>query len=283
MKFNATLLTVLLAFSFNTIFSQENQTDETKSIKGKKGQFFIYQGWHESGYTKSDMHFKGEGFDFILHDVVATDRVAPYGLYPYLSPTHFTETQTSTRIGYYFKDNYSVSFGIDHLKYVMSFGQTVKIDGTLNTGTNYDKVYVNEDIVMKRDFLEFEHTNGLNLLNIELNRVDDLLKIMKVTSKHFELNLIEGVGAGVLMPHTEVSLVNKPRFEAFNLAGYGFSCKVGLNFTFVKHFFIQAELKGNYMNMPRARISANKNEKVSQSFFAYQKVLVFGGNFRLWK
>lgn len=134
-----------------------------------------------------------------------------------------------------------------------------------------------------KDFLEFEHTNGLNLLNIELNRFDNLFSILKIKSKHFNIGLFEGIGGGVLLPHTEVSLLNYKTFEEFNFAGFGLSLNAGINFTFFNHFFIQTELKGDYMNMPFARISDDKTEKVSQHFFAFQKVLVFGYNFKLWK
>jgi hypothetical protein len=38
-------------------------------------------------------------------------------------------------------------------------------------------------------------------------------------------------------------LLGKERHDDFNVAGYGVSAKIGLNFTFFKHFFIQTELK----------------------------------------
>jgi hypothetical protein len=65
------------------------------------------------------------------------------------------------------------------------------------------------------------------------------------------LNLIEGIGVGLLYPKTNSMLLGKERHDDFHVSGYGVSAKVGLNITFYKHFFIQTELKGGYINMPK--------------------------------
>lgn len=271
----------MLGYFSSNLVAQETETPIIK--KGNKGKFYLYHGWHESNYSKSDIHLKGDNFNFTLRDVLATDRVMPYKLDPYLNPKSFTTVQTSSRIGYYFHNHYTVSLGNDHMKYVMTNGQTVKINGTINTGTEFDKTYSNEDIVLTTDFFKFEHTNGLNLINIEVNRVDNVLTWLKIESKYVEVNLIEGLGWGLLFPHTDSKLLNFDRRDRFHLAGYGFTAKSGINITFFNHFFIQAELKGGWMNMPNIRITNNANEEAQQHFWALQKVLVFGGTFRLWK
>lgn len=273
----------LFLYSFSVGFSQTTYaTGKQSAKKGNKGKFYVYHGWNRGSYTNSDIQFKGENFNFSIYDVQATDRAIPFSLNPYLNPLRFTEVQTNSRIGYYFHDHYTISLGSDHMKYVMTNGQTVKIDGTINTGTEFDKTYQDEDIVLTEDFLKFEHTNGLNLVNIEINRVDDILQQwMKVDSKNIQVNLIEGMGVGFLLPHTDVTLLNFPQHARYNLAGYGISAKAGLNITFFEHFFIQAEIKEAWLNMPDIRISTNDNEKASQHFWALQRILVFGGSFRL--
>lgn len=48
----------------------------------------------------------------------ATDRQTPFGMI-YFDPVLFTIPQYNARLGYFFKDNWSISIGMDHMKYVM--------------------------------------------------------------------------------------------------------------------------------------------------------------------
>jgi hypothetical protein len=48
---------------------------------------------------------------------------------------------------------------------------------------------------------------------------------------------------------TNATLLGKERYDDFHVSGYGTSLKAGLNLTFFKHFYIQGELKGGYINM----------------------------------
>ncbi len=67
----------------------------------------------------------------------------------------------------------------------------------------------------------------------------------------------------------------------FHISGYGVSAKVGLNFTFFKYFFIQTELKGGYINMNDIRTTHYSADTASQEFFFLQRVVAFGGIFRI--
>lgn len=63
------------------------------------------------------------------------------------------------------------------MKYVMQQNQTVKVDGHIaNSGTPFDGVYIDDDVVLTDDFVTFEHTDGLNYIFLEINRSDELLK-----------------------------------------------------------------------------------------------------------
>ena len=87
------------------------------------------------------------------------------------------------------------------------------------------------------DFLLFEHTDGLNYENIEVRRFDVLLG-----RKNISFGATEGLGVGFLLPRTNTTLMNNPRYDEFHLAGYGIGAVVGLNLTFFDYFFIQSEL-----------------------------------------
>ena len=97
----------------------------------------------------------------------------------------------------------------------------------------------------------------------------------------FQINLTEGIGAGLLYPKTNAKLLGNTRHDDFHVSGYGVSAKVGLNFTFFKYFFIQTELKGGYINMNDIRTTSSSSDKASQEFFFFQRIIAFGGIFRI--
>lgn len=242
-----------------------------------KGSFYFFWGWNRSDYTTSDIHFKGEDFDFSLYDVRAKDKPSPYDPDVYFDPGKFTIPQYNFRIGYFINDHYSLSIGADHMKYVMINEQTVRMTGIIrNTQTDYDGEYQDAEFVISRDFLLFEHTDGLNYENIELRRFDALL-----ANRFLSLNTEAGLGLGAMVPRTNTTLLNNPRYDEFHLAGYGMDAVVALNLTILHYFFIQSEIKGGYINMPDIRITMDKGDKAAQHFFFTQYNVVFGARIHL--
>jgi hypothetical protein len=57
---------------------------------------------------------------------------------------------------------------MDHMKYVVEQNQVVQIDGTISKMESpYHGEYQDDDIMIVEDFLQFEHTDGLNYENFE--------------------------------------------------------------------------------------------------------------------
>ncbi len=247
-----------------------------------RAKFFAYWGWNRGGFTNSDIHFHGNDYNFTLYQVVAHDRQTDLGIDPYLSPGSVTIPQTNARIGYFLNDHWSLSLGLDHMKYVMDQDQTANITGTIqNSGTPYDGVYNNSPLVLKSDFLMFEHTDGLNYINFEVRRHDMLVNLKRYHLPNISLNLIEGLGAGVLLPKTNTTLLGFNRYDDFHLAGWGLAGMVGLNLTFFDHFFIQSELKGGFINMPDIRTTEFSADRADQKFYFDQLNFIIGGNFAI--
>jgi hypothetical protein len=122
----------------------------------------------------------------------------------------------------------------------------------------------------------------LNYVNTEFSRVDDLSKLFHLpNTDKFQINITEGLGAGVLFPKTNTKLLNKERYDQFHIAGYGVSAKAGLNFTFFKHYFIQTELKGGYIDMNDIRTTNNTADKAEQHFWFLQRMISVGGIFKI--
>nr|WP_231953146.1 hypothetical protein [Polaribacter vadi] len=276
LKIKSVLL--LSLFMSIAVFSQE----DTQKKVVNKGKFFVYWGWNWSSYSGSDIHFKGNNYDFTLRDVQAQDTPSKFSFSKYFGITNLTKPQTNARIGYFFKENYTISIGVDHMKYVVNNDQFVNIDGEISLGNNtYNGVYTGQEVQLTEDFLRLEHTDGLNYINVQLYRFDDISRWFGLYSESFQINLTEGFGAGILYPKTDTTLLGQERHDDYHISGFGLSAGAGLNITFLKHFFIQADLKAGYINMPNVKISTNASDSASQDFFFLQNNILIGGKFRL--
>ena len=262
-------------------FSQETVETPEKYTSHNKGKFFIFWGGNRESFTRSNIRFQGENYDFTLYDVAAHDK--PKGWHvDYVNPGRMTIPQTNLRIGYFFSDHYSIAIGVDHMKYVMYNNVRTNYSGYYPNAGTYGELPTSDELTLTEDFLLFEHTDGLNYIHTEVSRVDDLSKFIGLpNTDKFQINVTEGFGAGVLLPKTNTTLLGKERYDEFHLAGYGLSGKVGLNFTFFKHFFIQAEVKGGYINMNDIRTTNNTADKASQDFWFFQRIIAVGGIFRI--
>ena len=262
-------------------FSAYSQTYDFLKEHNNKGKVFVSWGWNQSRYTHSDIRFKGSDYNFTLKSVVARDRQTGFSL-RYFNPSKITIPQYNFRIGYFINSKYSISFGFDHMKYVMQQDQTVKINGTIaGSDTEYDHIYKDDPIKLAKNFLQFEHTNGLNYLNLEVRRMDNIFDSRVLKIKNIDINVIEGIGAGLLYPKSDVTLLNYQRNDQWHIAGYGIDLLTGLNVTFFKHFFIQGEVKGGFINLPNIITTNFAADRASQHFFFAQGNVNFGVIFKL--
>lgn len=271
--------TLVICCSFAQNGIAQEQTPE-KYAAHNKGKFFINWGGNREAYSKSDIRFWGNGYDFTLNNVRAHDK--PKGMHlDYIDPLRMTIPQTNLRIGYYFTDKYNISIGVDHMKYVMTQNQIAEMTGSVSGHSPYNGQYQNHPMVLTEEFLKFEHTDGLNYINTELTRMDDITHFLGWDIDKIQLNTVLGAGVGLLYPKTNTTLMGLERHDQFHVAGYGADIKTGLNVTFFKHYFIQTEIKGGYINMPDIRTTFSEDDHASQHFNFVQWNLVVGGIFRV--
>ena len=271
---------LFILFTNNTI-AQETTEIQNKYTTHNKGKFFISWGGNRDSYSKSDITFRGKDYNFTLENVQAHDK--PKGWHvDYINPARMTIPQTNFRMGYFISDHYSVAIGVDHMKYVMSQNKAVDINGYYPNPGSYDELLANNQVLLTEEFLKYEHTDGLNYVNTEFSRHDDISSIFKIeNTDKIQINLTEGVGFGLLYPKTNTTLLGKERHDDFHVSGFGTSLKAGLNVTFFKHFYIQGELKGGYINMQDIRTTQSTEDSASQDFFFFQRIIAVGGIFRI--
>lgn len=265
--------------SSKSIFNPEHKRNFSR-----KGDFFFHWGYNHSWYNKSDISFVGPSYKFQLKDVIAHDRQSAVS-WAYLNPGLVSVPQYDIRFGYFIKDNYSISIGWDHMKYVVDIPQTVPIYGTIGATISRDNTptgssagtYTGEPINLTKNILTYEHTDGFNYANVELERYDD---IWVAPSGNTSLTLETGLGGGAFIPRSDVRLFTIGRNNHWNLAGYGFSAKMGLKFYVWKHFYLQNTSKLGYADLLKVHTTGyNDLDKASQHIKYLENMWVVGVQF----
>ena len=144
------LIGLLLLFGTTTITNaQYYRGVSKKSFTTSKGSMFFSWGYNRSVYTESDLHIIGQGYDLTLKNAKAIDRPHPFSLENYFSIDRLTVPQFNIRAGYYFKNNWAISFGVDHMKYIFKDKNQVKLHGYVKPGidtvTNLSGDYNGQD------------------------------------------------------------------------------------------------------------------------------------------
>ncbi len=293
-----TKFVLLLLFTVNLSTFAEGADDGkiiTQFKIHEKGKFFVTWGYNRSMYDKSDIHFTGQGHDFILYDVVANDRPSKLSL-DYINPSTWSIPQFNFRVGYYISDKYSVSVGWDHMKYVAVDYQSLKMYGYLDPTKVPDQVmqanmekmnsvyapnglYNNTQVIMEpATFLSYEHTDGFNYATVDLERHDKLWQY----SKHDRLGVsfMSGIGFGTIVPRTDSRLFGSGRNHFWNFAGWGANAKIGIQVNLSKVIYLESDLKYGYVQMLNIHTSNHYNiDRAQQDIVFYENNWLIGFRF----
>ncbi len=240
-----------------------------------KGEFFFYWGYNWSAYSESDMHFQGPGYDFTLSEVTAHDRPSAFKPRVYLNPAKMTVPQYDARIGYYIGERTNISFGVAHLKYVVTQLQGTTITGHIDesVSTEYAGDYDNDLMRLGYDFLMFEHTDGLNYSNLE---IETMTPLWEKGSGSQGLYGTMAIGAGIVTPKTDVTLLGGERSDRFHLAGFGLNTKIGLKYEFLRRYFLQYFVSVGWMNLDGIPTRAGGQDTADQNLLYLEHAMVGG-------
>ena len=254
------------------VWAQSRNYNETK-----KGQVYILWGWNRGFFTKSNIHFKGDDYDFTLYKVKAHDRpTLPVSYHNYFEFDRLTIPQTNFKLGYFIKDNLAISIEDDHMKYVMDQDQVVKMKGSITRPGPYEGDY-NGNKKLTEDFLTFEHTNGLNYLNVEIEK---FYSLYHSKSNKCIVRATAGAGVGILFPRTDAKLLDYAENDRFHVAGFGVAISGGIQATFFKHLVVKFEDKIGFIDMPDILLHTKGiNGRAKQTFFFTEPALMIGGTF----
>ena len=166
------------------------------------------------------------------------------------------------------------------MKYVLDQDQTAAVTGEI--GSKYGEmagVYDSTPLVISTDIVRFEHTDGLNYVNLGYGRTNHILNIGSLVG----LQLNYGGAVGFLLPKTNSILLGKDRYDDYHLSGYGASIHAEAQLNITKWFFLATNLKGGFINMPDIRTSQDKVDKASQHFWFTQVNFLFGLKYNIQK
>jgi hypothetical protein len=229
------------------------------------GKWFFLWGYNRADYKNSEINLSGPGYNYTLHDVKANDRPSEFQ-WSYLVPD-LTIPQTNTRIGKYLDETSRVTFGVDHMKYIMTIGQVVN-----RTGTDHQGNPSNANQQLDLNYLQYEHTDGLNYIHLGYEMLHPFWQ-----NEYFHLSALHGPDIGLVLPKTNVTLGGyKQNHDDFNIAGYGAAYKVGLVADVGKNWFMQLEFKKGQLNMPWIRTSNSTADGASQKIEFLESVWALG-------
>lgn len=271
------LLAVLSVIGLN---AQAQYTSKKKSTA--PGTLFFYWGYNRSIYTPSTIRFIGPGYDFKLKGVEAADRPST-NINEYINFNSITVPQFDVRVGYNFKRNWAISFGYEHMKYVMKHGPTYFLSGSINPGIDlangWSGTYSGDSIVTNENSFHYENTNGLNYINVQLTNV---FKIYSSEKGNFAITTLMGVGAGPILSYNDFTFAGEKSMETVSLSGFGASGHFGLRAEFFKHLFVAANIQGGFMGQYRVKTRPNDYDSHAKQAFLYgQRDIVVGALFYL--
>ncbi len=241
-------------------------------------RFYFYWGYNRATFAKSDIHFSGPEYDFTLFNVEAKDRPTKFSFKTYFGPTTISIPQYDYRLGFFLTRHFAISLGVDHLKYVMVNDQTVWMSGVISkeASPRYAGNYLQKPIRLTEDFLRFEHTDGLNLVNLDL---EYHLPVLQLARPNLALHLLVGLGGIWVVPRTDVHVFGYGLNNKFHLAGYSLAGKAGLRLYVLKRLFLMAETKVGYITLPDILLYNDQPQRASQNILFWEKMGAVGFNF----
>jgi len=273
-------LTTAPATAANSAPKESSSSMFGRLLNGANNWYFSW-GYSRQQYAPSDIHVTqpSQGNNFTVNKAEGSDFPAtPRETVDSLFNLDITNPQENIRLGKFMNADktFAIEFSLDHSKYNTNPNQTARISGTVNNQP-YDR-----DTVLDSQTFEYNLHNGLN--HIMINAVW-LNNLYGPHDKPGELQAISRVGAGILLPHADNTIMGKhnqvgPKNEnvcCFNsndwwqVNGWTAGVEVGLRYRFYKSMYVEFTEKiayGVLRNVPVYQGSADQTLWMSEQVFS---------------
>jgi hypothetical protein len=278
----------LLFLALSTVFSGVAAGEAGDSFwkrtlpESRKGQMYFSWGYNRAVFGKSNIHLNGPDYDFTVYQVKAKDRPSNFTFDDYFNPAKISIPQFNARLGYQINDRWAVSLGTDHMKYVMDNNQYARMSGVVhaNASEKYAGSYLNETVLISPDLLKFEHTDGLNLISLDIERS---FLLYKTPGRRFAIHFNTAVGGFLVVPKSDVRVFGEGSNNNFHVAGYCMNLRSGIRLEFLRNLFFQVDTRGGYMSLPSIFVKTGSSQLADQNIRFLEFYASIGGYFRLPK
>ena len=244
----------------------------------KQHQLFVTWGYNRAYYNESDIHFKGEGFDFTLKNARAEDMPEEFSPEVYFNPGQFTVPQFNFRAGYYFGKNTAISMGWDHMKYHLIGTQLLKIDGHIDEEKYFNPVYTgnfnDEYILYNSSFMNYHHSDGFNFIRVAL---EQRIPFWQSANKNHVLAMNASASIGAFLPWTDFTFFGTQHRNKPHLAGYGASVHAGFRYEFFQYFFLQGTAQFGWSNLVDIMLEDHLPSRAEQKITFIERAWAIGG------
>lgn len=250
---------VLLTVFLGIVFSGEAQIRKHKKKRSTNaGTLFVDFGMNRDQYFQSRLRLVGADYDITLKNVKAYDRLEK-------GQTSFAIGQFSGRVGYYFKEKWALSLGVDRLKYYLAEPNNATLSGTVEPGvdTMWTGDYYDQPVTTTRNVFNYQYAKGLNFIRIDLIHSFDLFEVGAKRQLAFTGNV--GVAVGPLIASTDLLFGQRQTQTTTSFAGYALAASASLRIEFFKHFYVKAENSLGFAHVLHARTRFDdRNEYAKQ-------------------
>ena len=275
------ILISLFILSASICYSQYRTAKAKKSWSA--GTLFFYWGYNRSFYTKSNINFNGPGYNFTLNGAMAEDRPSKE-IKTYLSIQEITVPQFNLRLGYMIKNHWAISIGHDHMKYLLVDNQPYTLSGYIKPGvdvvTNWSGNYDKEPVITQQETFHYENTNGLNYIRFEVSRIDQWFR---TEGGQFAFSSSFGLSTGAILSFNDFTFAGKKDVQTVSMSGFGLSAHAGARLEFWKHFFLQVNGAGGFMNQVHVDTRLNDYNSFAKQKFGYSAMEVVAGGLFYFK
>jgi hypothetical protein len=253
-------------------FSADAQHRRMKKKESySKGTLWGYWGYNRTRYTNSDIRFVGPGYDFTMADSKAHDEQAILSSNNYLRLSNLTVPQFNVRMGYYFRNNWAISLGYDHFKYIFADDNDVFLSGEIDPGvdnlTNWSGTYDAEPIETNRKLFHYENSDGMNFIRLELTRTDTWVRLGN--KDQFKISTNFGWSFGSILSFNDFRFAGTDSKRTISMSGIGTALHISPRFEFFRHVFIQPTLSGGLIRQGKVKTRPNNASSYAQQSFAY--------------
>lgn len=265
--FSRTLACACFILFFSNAIATAQTTQETPKKHKRTGSIYFSWGYNGDWYTKStiDVKIPEEGSNYQLEHVTASDHK---GWDEGIFNKALTIPQYNYRLGYYFneKQDWAIEGNFDHVKYIITDGETIHFKGTLKGAP------IDSNVVFSgtKGFYYYLN-NGANFLLFNLVR---RIGLYHAKTNKLRIDFTGKAGVGPVIPHVENSFFGERNDPHFQLGGWNTGLETAFRFTFMRYAYLEASQKVDYARYSNLKIYDNGT--VKQNFGTYELILSLG-------